>query len=141
MCKTLISVLASACAFLVALVKLCFARSGLWAAIAIVPLYMMLRELDWQSAFTSRTIAPTGFYFHPDIPLLTKLTVLAALSLLALAGCYLVRAGLPELLTTGGPKADWWQFASPFGDWAAPLQHLTTGLFRFVFIGVYSWSN
>jgi len=104
-----LSVLAVAGAVLVAGVKLFFARSSLWAAIAIVLLYMALRELDWQNAFTPRSIESTGFYFHPDIPLLTKLTVLATLSPLAFAGFYLMLAALRELLRSGGPQADWWR--------------------------------
>jgi hypothetical protein len=104
-----LSVLAAACAVIIAVVKLFVSRPALWLAIAIVPFYLMLRELDLQNAFTPRSIGSTGFYFHPDIPLLMKLTVVAALSPLACAGIYLVRAGLQELRTAGGPTAAWWR--------------------------------
>jgi len=56
-----------------------------WLCAAGVLLWLLLRELDFQKAFTYRSIESIGFYTHPRAPVWQKLVAIGALTPFALA--------------------------------------------------------
>lgn len=66
-------------------------RSRLWLATGIVILYAALRELDFQTLFTYRSIMSTGYYFRDRAPLGEKIIVVLLILPCLLAIAYLVR--------------------------------------------------
>jgi len=78
-------------AALLAVVSWIVCRSLLWLATGIVILYAALRELDFQTLFTYRSIMSTGYYFHDRAPLGEKIIVVLLVLPCLLAIAYLVR--------------------------------------------------
>lgn len=75
----------SSAAFLIAAALLAAAswwveRARTWLAVALVIFYMALRELDFQTMFTYRSIMSSGYYFRDVAPLGEKLIVLVLVS-------------------------------------------------------------
>lgn len=88
--------------------RLWHSPSLLWAGISVLFLWMFLRELDYQTYFTKRSIESTGFYLSPKQPLKVKVIAALALSPFALAGMYLFSVGVRAMMR------------SPFRQWGIP---------------------
>ncbi len=63
-------------ATLLAVLSAIVSRARVWLATAIVLLYASLRELDFQTMFTYRSIMSSGYYFRDRAPLGEKIVVL-----------------------------------------------------------------
>jgi len=65
-------------------------RSWLWLSGALMMLWAVLRELDFQKRFTYRSIESTAYYFRDVAPPLEKVTVILILLPFIAAGLHLV---------------------------------------------------
>lgn len=80
-----------AVALVIALVRLVRRPSPGWLAGTVMLLWAVLRELDFQKAFTYRSIESLGFYTRPIAPLWEKLLAITVLVPFVIAAFYLVR--------------------------------------------------
>jgi hypothetical protein len=80
-------------AALLAVVSWIVSRSRVWLASGIVILYAAMRELDFQTLFTYRSIMSTGYYFRDVAPPGEKIIVIFLILPCILAIAYLARYG------------------------------------------------
>jgi hypothetical protein len=110
------------------------ARSLRWLSAAIIVIYAALRELDFQTMFTYRSVMSLGYYSGSVAPLPEKLLVIFAVAPCLMAIVFLLRqaliacAGSPEVVRTRAPEL-------AMGAWIAllfALSHLSdrTSWFR-----------
>lgn len=85
------SVLVWVVALVLGLVRIVRAPSLGWLAGVVMLSWAIMRELDFQTAFTYRSIESLGFYTRPIASLGEKLLAILALLPFALAGLYLLR--------------------------------------------------
>ena len=78
-------------ASLLAAVSWWVTRSATWLANAVLIFYAALRELDFQTMFTYRSIMSTGYYFKAGAPLGEKLIVVLLILPAVWAMAYLIR--------------------------------------------------
>jgi hypothetical protein len=89
------------------LVELHRTRSAPWLSGSGVALVLLLRELDFNVLFTSRSLDSTGFYRAPEIPLRAK--VLAPILALPffIAALHVLRLGLKAMPQSIRSRSPW----------------------------------
>jgi hypothetical protein len=80
-----------AAAALLALASWWQSRRASWLAGGVVLIYAMLRELDFQTMFTHRSVMSLGYFTRPRAPLPEKLVVVLAIAPCLIAIAYLLR--------------------------------------------------